>query len=161
MHQDSTQLEAALSSLIRIRRATDQDTAEVADLYWTARQASVPDVPPPVHTRDEVTEWIGTVMLTERRTWVATDDEQVVGVLALEDPDWIDQLYVEPGHQRGGIGSELLALALGQTGGRARAWCFQANAAARRFYERHGFEPTVETDGDNEEGVPDVLYERS
>ena len=43
MHQDSTQLEAALSSLIRIRRATDQDTAEVADLYWTARQAAVPD----------------------------------------------------------------------------------------------------------------------
>jgi GNAT superfamily N-acetyltransferase len=158
--QDSTHTEATLASLIRIRRASDNDTAEVADLYWSARQAAVPEIPPPVHTRNEIADWIGRVMLTERRTWVATDDEKVVGVLALEDPDLIDQLYVEPGHQGAGIGSELLALALGQTGGRARAWCFQSNVAARRFYERHGFVPTAETDGDNEEGAPDVLYER-
>ena len=161
MHQGSTQIEGELSSIIRIRRAADSDVAEVADLYWFARQAAAPAVPLPVHTREEIAEWIRRGMLTERRTWVATDDERVVGVLALEEPDWIDQLYIDPAHQGGGIGTELLALALGQTGGHARAWCFQANTAARRFYERHGFVPTAETDGDNEEGAPDVLYERA
>jgi hypothetical protein len=43
-----------------------------------------------------------------------------------------------------------------------RLWCFQANSGARRFYERHGFVAVEFTDGhDNEEGCPDVLYERS
>jgi hypothetical protein len=29
---------------------------------------------------------------------------------------------------------------------------------ARRFYERHGFVAEATTDGDNEEGAPDVRY---
>ena len=39
-------------------------------------------------------------------------------------------------------------------------YTFQANAGARRFYERHGFVPVEFTDGQaNEERCPDVLYE--
>jgi len=38
-------------------------------------------------------------------------------------------------------------------------WTFQRNAAARRFYETHGFVLVMETDGvDNEEREPDALY---
>ena len=37
-------------------------------------------------------------------------------------------------------------------------WTFAANTGARRFYERHGFVATRRTDGDNEEGAPDILY---
>jgi hypothetical protein len=38
-------------------------------------------------------------------------------------------------------------------------WCFLANAGARRFYERHDFQPVALTDGErNEEKLPDVLY---
>lgn len=37
-------------------------------------------------------------------------------------------------------------------------WTFAANAGARRFYERHGFVAIAVTDGDNEEGAPDVRY---
>jgi hypothetical protein len=40
-----------------------------------------------------------------------------------------------------------------------RLWTFQANAGARRFYERHGFGATEFTAGDNEEGAPDIRYE--
>jgi hypothetical protein len=41
-----------------------------------------------------------------------------------------------------------------------RLYTFQANAGARRFYERHGFVPIEFTDGQaNEERCPDVLYE--
>jgi GNAT superfamily N-acetyltransferase len=39
-------------------------------------------------------------------------------------------------------------------------WTFQANAGARRFYERNGFAPVEFTDGAaNEEHEPDVRYE--
>ena len=39
-------------------------------------------------------------------------------------------------------------------------YTFQANAGARRFYERHGFRAIQFTDGRaNEEHCPDVLYE--
>jgi hypothetical protein len=38
-------------------------------------------------------------------------------------------------------------------------WTFQANAPARRFYERHGFGAVEFGDGSgNEEGEPDVRY---
>ena len=35
-------------------------------------------------------------------------------------------------------------------------WAFQSNTGALRFYERHGFVAVEETDGDNEEGAPDL-----
>jgi hypothetical protein len=31
-------------------------------------------------------------------------------------------------------------------------------AGAQCFYERHGFVETRRTEGDNEEGAPDILY---
>jgi hypothetical protein len=37
-------------------------------------------------------------------------------------------------------------------------WTFASNASAQRFYERHCFVETRRTDGDNEEGAPDILY---
>jgi hypothetical protein len=38
-------------------------------------------------------------------------------------------------------------------------WTFQANAQARRFYERHGFRLIEMTDGSgNEERTPDARY---
>ena len=37
-------------------------------------------------------------------------------------------------------------------------WAFRSNTGARRFYERHGFVAVAFTEGDNEEGEPDVRY---
>ena len=43
-----------------------------------------------------------------------------------------------------------------------RLWTFQRNAGARRFYERNRFIAVEFGDGSgNEEGEPDVRYERS
>jgi hypothetical protein len=36
-------------------------------------------------------------------------------------------------------------------------WTFVANAGARRFYAREGFVEARRTEGENEEGLPDVL----
>jgi GNAT superfamily N-acetyltransferase len=64
-------------------------------------------------------------------------------------PDWTGR----------GIGARLLDLAKVLRPDRLELWTFAANIGARRFYERHGFLAVDATDGDNEEGAPDVRYE--
>lgn len=58
-----------------------------------------------------------------------------------------------------GIGEVLLAQAKRLRPRGLQLWTFQSNTGARRFYERHGFVAVEQTDGDNEEGAPDVRYE--
>jgi ribosomal protein S18 acetylase RimI-like enzyme len=96
---------------------------------------------------------------------VADEGGAIVAMLAHSDEGgclWIDQLYVDPAFGRRGVGTALLDRALAIAGGRAvRLYSFQANTAARAFYERHGFRAIAFGDGSgNEERCPDVLYER-
>jgi ribosomal protein S18 acetylase RimI-like enzyme len=59
-----------------------------------------------------------------------------------------------------GIGSQLVALAKRTLKPPMRLYCFQENARALRFYERHGFRAIRYGDGrGNEERCPDVLLE--
>jgi SAM-dependent methyltransferase len=88
-------------------------------------------------------------------TWVAVDGETVVGFLALEE-DWVGQLYLEPGRTGEGIGSSLVEVAKRERPRGLQLWAFQSNVRAIAFYERHGFVAEAWTDGDNEEGAPDV-----
>ncbi len=150
----------ATISPMRVRRARAEEGGEIAEVWLRSRMASVPEIPPPVHTGDEVRAWFEEVVLPEREVWVADEDGAVVAVLVLED-EWVDQLYVEPAHTGRGIGSGLMAVAKRQRPTALRLWTFEANVRARRFYERHGFVATGSTDGDNEEGAPDVRYEWS
>ena len=92
-----------------------------------------------------------------REVWVADVDDEIVAMLVLED-DWVDQLYVDPDWTGRGLGTRLLDVAKAQRPAGLDLWAFQSNTGARRFYERHGFTAVAMTDGDNEEGAPDVRY---
>ena len=140
-----------------IRRATAADAAAVAEVWLLSRKASVPAIPPPVHDDADVRLFFAQVVIPERDTWVIDLDGEVVALLALEG-GWVDHLYVRPDHVGHGLGSELLALAKRQRPDGLDLWTFQSNVGARRFYERHGFTAVAMTDGDNEEGEPDVHY---
>jgi hypothetical protein len=60
---------------------------------------------------------------------------------------------------RAGIGDRLIELVRQRQPSGLQLWTFQVNAAARRFYERHGFVAVEWTEGAaNEEGEPDVRY---
>lgn len=96
--------------------------------------------------------------LVYREVWVALADDSVIAVLVL-DGDSVDQLYVDPGWTGQGVGSGLIHLAKERRSTGLDLWTFQANDGARRFYERHGFVAVDTTDGDNEEGAPDIRYE--
>jgi GNAT superfamily N-acetyltransferase len=138
--------------------ATSTDAAAVADLWLLSRRASIPAIPAPVHSDAEVHDWFATVVLPSRETWVVDDASAAVVALLVLDGAWVDQLYVDPGRTGRGLGARLLSLAKAQRPDGLHLWTFQSNTGARRFYERHGFTAIGTTDGDNEEGAPDVHY---
>ena len=86
------------------------------------------------------------------------EDEEVVAALIVLEPGWIDQLYVDPMYTRGGLGSRLVDLAKEINPDGLDLWTFQTNGGARRLYERHAFVAVDTTEGDNQEGAPDVRY---
>jgi GNAT superfamily N-acetyltransferase len=143
---------------VRPRRARLDEGRAVADVWLRSRAASTPAIAAPVHTEDEVRAYFCDVVLPTEEVWVAAKGGAVIALLALED-EWIDQLYVDPDFVGDGLGSSLIAVAKAERPGGLKLWTFAANTGARRFYERHGFVATGATNGDNEEGAPDVRYE--
>jgi GNAT superfamily N-acetyltransferase len=139
----------------QVRLARREEAAQLADLWLRSRRAAVPAIPPPVHGDEEVRAWFADVVLPTREVWVV-EGQPVLALLVL-DGHWVDQLYVDPSYTGRGFGSVLVELAKTHRS-YLELWTFQANHRARRFYERHGFEAVSETDGDNEEGAPDVHY---
>ena len=68
-------------------------------------------------------------------------------------------LYVAPPWQRQGVGASLLHQAKVALPSGLGLAVFEANHAARAFYERHGFRAGAFRPGTaNEEGVPDIRY---
>jgi GNAT superfamily N-acetyltransferase len=143
---------------VQLRPARPDEADDIASVWLRSRAASVPAIPPPVHTDDDVRRFFAETVLPMREVWVADDAGTVVALLVL-DGDWIDQLYVEPGRTGQGIGAALLGVAKARHPHRLRLWTFAANTGARHFYERHDFVAVARTDSDNEEGAPDVGYE--
>ncbi len=148
---------------VTIRTATAADAADVAAVYLAARKHFLPYAPL-AHPDADVCAWITQVLIPSGGVSVALLAGRAVGMLALSDDGavrWIDQLYLLPEAVNQGIGAQLLAHALAVLAPPIRLYTFQANSGARRFYERHGFVALAFGDGtDNEEGCPDVLYER-
>ncbi|MEJ2765374.1 GNAT family N-acetyltransferase [Photobacterium sp. MCCC 1A19761] len=70
----------------------------------------------------------------------------------------ISQLYIHVAHQHRGIGSALMAIAKQGSSGGLQLRMFEVNPNAQRFYEHHGFR-AINGDSNNEEGLPDMLYE--
>jgi len=140
----------------RLRRATHADASALAELFWRVRLESVPHVPMIVHPRDSVEPFVRNVLLTEFEVWLAELDGRPVGFLALMAPDVLGHLYISAQHTGHGLGGRFLELARQRFPDGLQLWAFQSNERAIRFYERHGFVATEWTDGDNEEGEPDV-----
>lgn len=143
------------------RRARAAEARSAADLWLRSRRASVPRIPPPVHDDDEVREWFETVVLASQDLWIIESSGQIVALMALGAPGLaaqsIEQIYVDPAWTSKGLGSRLIEFAKQQHAS-LDLWTFQANIGARRFYERHEFVAVETTEGDNEEGAPDVRY---
>jgi len=143
-----------------VRPAGAEDADALAALFLDARAAAYPAIPRPVHPPDDVHRWWrGRVEAPGCEVWLAEEDEgRPLGLLLLE-ADWLHSLYVAPDRTGEGIGSLLLDLAKTRRR-RLGLWVFVTNAAAQRFYARHGFVEVRRTPGTgpegNEEGEPDI-----
>jgi len=145
-----------------IRPATPLDASALADIYLASRKIFLPYAPL-AHTDAEVREWIANVLTPSGGVTVAIALDKPIGMMARSHDGplvWIDHLYLHPSVVGQGLGSQLLERAKQESASLIRLYTFQANTAARRFYERHGFRPIAFSDGaGNEERCPDVLYE--
>ena len=139
----------------KLRLATSNDIDDIADVFLRSRQIALPFLPilySPEQDRAHMRD-----MLERGRITLAVDGEKLLGFLVDLD-GWIAHLYLDPDVRRYGVGAILLDDAKSKHD-KLELWCFQQNWPARAFYEKNGFVAVRETDGDNEEGLPDLLYQ--
>lgn len=108
---------------------------------------------PRVHPADDLERHYRDHVFTHRQVFVAEAD-RVTGFMALDGGE-VTSLFVAASAQRTGIGTRLIDLAKAR-GGDLTLWTFVANEPARRFYDALGFVEKQRSDGDNEEGLPDI-----
>jgi GNAT superfamily N-acetyltransferase len=144
----------------RLRAADPADAEAAATLLIASRRQHLPYAPL-AHGEADVRRWVREQLLPAGGVTLAEDAAGLAGLLAVSQAGgggWIDQLYLRPGATGRGLGTRLLQHALATLPRPVQLHTFQANAGARRFYERHGFAAVAFGDGSgNEERCPDVL----
>jgi putative acetyltransferase len=139
-----------------LRRLELEDMDRAAAVHRASFDHALPTLAG-IHTPEEDRWFFRERVFAICQLWGHLDNQELVGIIAFRE-GWIDQLYVLPSLQGRGIGTALLKIAQSRFPSLS-LWTFQRNAAARRFYERHGFTLVKETDGSaNDEKEPDALY---
>ena len=119
--------------------------------------ALIPGYDTSLHSPAEFGAFYRDEVMQKDELWGAFEGKALAGFIALL-PGWIDHLYVAPIVHRQGIGTALVQLAQAMQH-ELRLYTFQSNAAARAFYEVHGFVIEELTNGErNEEKMPDITY---
>jgi GNAT superfamily N-acetyltransferase len=113
---------------------------------------------PRVHPPDDVERTYREHVLASRDVTVAERAGGVVGFMALGPRGFVEGLYLAESARGQGIGSALVAAAKARHPAGLSLWTFAANLPAQRFYRAHGFAEARRTDGENEEGLPDILF---
>lgn len=141
---------------LTIREGEPEDAPLCAAIHnaWVDETPWVPRVHPPEDVERHVREHVFEVC----RIVVAETDGRICGVLAFDGEGYVAILSVAAHVQGRGIGARLIDEAKSLRPEGLMAWTFVANEGAQRFYLRHGFHEAARTDGDNEEGLPDILY---
>ena len=114
---------------------------------------------PRIHDHTDVERHYRDTVYAQRDVIIVECDGTVAGFVSLSTDHYIIALFIgEPARGRG-CGNALLDRAKDKHPLGLKLWTFQANIGAQRFYAREGFHETCRTDGDNEERLPDILFE--
>jgi len=140
---------------LKIRRARLADTDETARVFSASFRSM--DFVPKLHSDEEDRVFVRN-LIAGKEVWLALVDDRIAGLACL-DNDWLAHLYVHPDHQGHSVGHALFETVRLERPKGFQLWTFQANARARKFYERRGCEVVEFTDGRrNEERKPDMRY---
>jgi GNAT superfamily N-acetyltransferase len=143
---------------LRVRWARTEDAEAIARVHvdsWrvTYRELLPAEVLAELDLPRRTREWRERLRAGSLPTLVAERGGEVLGFCTLalpardaEEPDWVAEipaLYVDPRHQREGIGSRLLGAALAEMRAQgfreAILWMLAGNEGAARFYARTGW----------------------
>ena len=114
---------------------------------------------PRIHTAEDVVRHYKNVVYRDCKILVVASSDRVMGFMALGADRTITGLYVDGRYRNQGIGHLLVEKAKSEFHDLIQLWTFQKNSSAQRFYKREGFEIIHQTDGDNDEALPDYLLE--
>jgi len=127
-----------------IRRVRESDFAQLVEIYTEAvRQTATK-----VYSPEQINAWSGFPLKADKfwefvfgpETWVIAADKLPVAFCGLGKDGHIASLYVHPGFNRKGYGSQLLQYVLerGERRGMRRFYT-EASFLSRTVFERHGF----------------------
>jgi len=140
-----------------IRDGCLKDAQELTKMYLRSRATAMPWLVSP-HDEPATRWWMEHVVLGDQRVWVAQSGDHLLG-FASKAGGWLEQLYVGPRSQSGGVGRALLESVKDSSAEGLMLHVFTRNCRARRFYEAAGFVMTEQSDGSrNEELEPDCTY---
>jgi len=141
-----------------IRPYRSDDFQAVTTLWRRAREQAFPDFQREKgHTFEQDQDYFRDVILINNDVWVVEVDKEAVAFMAIAG-DFIDQLYVDPAHQRSGFGRALLEHARSLSPDHLWLFTLQINANGRAFYERNGFRAVKFGVSPPPESEPDVEY---
>jgi ribosomal protein S18 acetylase RimI-like enzyme len=120
-----------------IRRLQPADLEGISRVHWRACSTAYQFMNWS-YTEDEVRRWYAGKLVEWDWGQVVWSSETIVAVLASIGAH-IDQLFVDPDHQRVGLGSALLRAMLERRLRPATLQVFAQNTPARVFYEGFGF----------------------
>jgi ribosomal protein S18 acetylase RimI-like enzyme len=147
---------SAIYSKRTIRKFQPADEAEVVAVWHRSGMAVYTFIPARrVFTLEQASRVFENIIRPHCDIWVATLDERVVAYLAMK-VTYIDRLYVDPGAWHKGWGTQLVNFAKQVSPSGLEVHTHQANVAARKLYERHGFRAVKFGLSPAPESVPDV-----
>jgi len=143
---------------LSIRPYKSDDFAVVTSLWRRAREQAFPEFQHRKgHTFEEDQAYFRDVILVNNDVWVAEVDGEPVAFMAIAG-DFIDQLYVDPEHQRRGLGKALLDYARSLSPEHLWLYTLQINTNGRAFYEKNDFCAVKLGISPPPESEPDVEY---
>lgn len=140
----------------RIRHARIEDAAACAEILneWIDETVWMPRY----HTATEVAQHYHDDVIRDRLVLLIEEEARIEGFLALSTSRMVTAFHIARRARRKGYGRMLLDQAKTLSPQGVTLWTFVANNGARRFYLREGFSELRRTEGDNEEGLPDILF---
>ena len=141
-----------------IREYRSEDFDAVTILWRISREKSIPEFQlEKGHFFFEDRDYFQKQIIKNNQIWVVVSQSYPVGFMAMNN-DFVDQLYIDPDHQRRGIGRSLLNLARERSPEHVWLYTLQVNASARAFYEKNGFVAEKFGISPPPESEPDVEY---
>lgn len=141
-----------------LRKFEEADFEVLTALWHRTNVAAYPYVAAhQAHTLQQARNFFRAQVLPQHEVWVVAVDGAPAGLIAV-NATHITQFAVAPEFQGKGLGSALLAQILKTRSSDLKLFTFQANALARRFYERRGFRAIAFGVSPAPESEPDVEY---